>query len=351
MLGFRRVRLRLYSRPVRQIVLKHRHCGGQQFVDVVRLPVRRAAQEGEMVDPQRSVGRNHVGAVLHFAVDRGAACSWRIVPFVRERIVGKILVRVHEVHIRIAAVQVKDHELYEVVRRTALVRQGLERLFGVDDNAALPDTDLLPRIERVVGAQPVELGDVVDAVAVEVARAGDLILLDAVLVRAERLQTVRQRRCAGLAARHGDGHLPRGVRPCRNRRVEHEVIVRGGSHDNRDAGHCHGHRSRRGITVFARSRRGAGIVAGAGAALIRRQCVESQEGGQRPRQPQHPTPVLPGRGLERESAPSDAVHLNRQATRQNPFLRAGDIGTWSVAGLFNPGGRRIGTASILWSSR
>ena len=159
--------------------------------------------------------------------------------------------------------------------RNTLERQLMEGCTGIYGDDAVSGMDLLGRIDRVIGAEVVQLGDVVDAVAVQVSGFGDLVLLHSILVCGQGFQIVGQRGSAVLTPRHRNRDI--GGCPIESvLRIQHEIIVGCRSHFDRNIGH--------GDRCW-----GGGHVAGfAGSGWVARCCRLRKQGGGGQRHEQDP---------------------------------------------------------------
>ena len=165
---------------------------------------------------------------------------------------------VHEVGTRSVGVHVEQYEL-EVC---PVVGERLECVLIGNGQGAVAEFDGGGGVQRVLAPQVLEFGEVVDAIAVDVGRIGNLILLHPVALRGQRRHVLGQRGRARFTQLHQDRqfHL-RAVHIVPH--IEREVVRRRGrDHDgHRRHRHLHGHR----VIAASRTRHAAlcaGVAAG-----------------------------------------------------------------------------------------
>ena len=115
-------------------------------------------------------------------------------------------------------------------------------------NGAVVEIDGGGGIHRVHAHRVRELGDVVDAVAIDIGGVGDEVLLHPVALLGQRLHVLGQRGRGGFAPLHQHRNLDAGVRVQLVPDIKHEVVrSRGRDHD----GNCRNRYRRRRRVVAA----------------------------------------------------------------------------------------------------
>ena len=169
--------------------------------------------------------------------------------------------RVYKMHRRIVRIEISDPELdyvdvftFELYKRVGGL-QRFEVLMGGDGNRPVLDIHLRCPIGRVVSAQIIEFGEVVNAITVNIGRLPHLILLNPILIRSQRRQIIRKCGRTRLPPRNrhrnlvGSGPAP----PCQ-RHIQNEIVGGGRLHNNGGLAHRNRNRSRRYITILTRTR-------------------------------------------------------------------------------------------------
>ena len=201
-------------RVIRQVVVKQRHAGRQHLIRIghslERVGILRL--ELEAVHAQRTVGSNHIGVVHDLALHRPLQPGW-VSPKtddIREIGVCPVCLGVHEIDNRAVGVHAEQIELDELQvsqmcideDARALVGQRLKCLAVGNGHRAVNGPDSRRGVQRVHPPQFSELGDVVDAVAVDVARIRDEIFVHPVALCGESRELLGQRGRAGLPQSH-----------------------------------------------------------------------------------------------------------------------------------------------------
>ena len=162
-----------------QVVLKQGHACGEQSIEAVRKVEWGTGGEQEQVEivaSQAAIGGNEFRVIVdmtgyHIVLALPEAHG------IQEENMSFVLLGVDEVDARQVGIPVEHNELG--VQGFAAETSG-ERLecFQVENgHGAVAEIDCGGRIHRVHAPQAVQLGDVVDAIAVDVRRGGDEVLL------------------------------------------------------------------------------------------------------------------------------------------------------------------------------
>ena len=227
-------------RVVREVVVEQRHAGCQHLVPIghclERVGILRL--ELEAVDAQGTVGSDHIGVVYDLTPHRTLQPE-RVVPKIDDPSkpgVCPVCLGIHEINNWAVGVHEEQVEL-DVLQASemcinhdtpALVGKRLEGLTVGNRHHAVNELDSRRGVQRVHPGRITEFGDVVDAVAVEVARFGDEKLIDPVAVCWESRELLGQRRRAGLTQSHRHRDLHRSLAVQLVHHIEHVVLLNRG---------------------------------------------------------------------------------------------------------------------------
>ena len=243
------------------IVLSHHwHCRSQNRVDALYMleRERRACPEVVAVDTESSVGSNHVGIPSYCALVTVFVGN---IHFLDESVVPVMSGSIQEVHRRVIGIEVSDPELNDINVFTFKPDkrvggpQRFKVLMGCNGDRPVTGIHLRCPIGRIVSAQIIKFGDVINAITINIGRLRHLVLLNPILVRGQRRQIVRERGEAGLPPCYRHRNLIGSrLAPPRQRHIKNEVVVGCGSDDygnGSDGDRCGG---RRNITLLTRAR-------------------------------------------------------------------------------------------------
>ena len=237
------------NRVVHEVALKQRHARRQDLMRIRHRIERVIALrlELEAVHTQRTIRSHHIRVVDDHGVHTNAITTQKgqvlLNPRfddVPERMVRPVCLGVLVIDDRAVGGHAEQGDLDVLQvdemrfgpRIRAVVGQRLERLAVGNGHRAVDEPDSLSGVQRIHRPQFCELGDVVDAVPIHVARLSHQILLHTVAVCGEGPELLGQRGRAGLAQRHRHRYLNRGPAVQVVQHVEHVVLLDGGLDHN-----------------------------------------------------------------------------------------------------------------------
>ena len=215
--------------PQGQVVVQHRHAGRQQSVHAIPQPNGRPPLDCVAVHPTAAVRGNQIRVIDDRAPD---GC---VAKLAQQGVILKPL-RVLEEHTGPVGADVGNDKLQVSEAAVANIGKSLVCLVIGNDREAVGESLIVGGIHRVHARRAGELGDVADAVTVDVGGIGDAVLLHPVALHGQRRHVLGERRCAVLAMDHLDrvpDRLPVQIVAC----VEDEIVSRRGLDHDRHGPH------------------------------------------------------------------------------------------------------------------